>query len=58
MISKIMSGRWLFTIATAVVFVYASLSGKLTNEQIVSITMLVLTFYFARDRKNEGGTHE
>ena len=49
---KILSGRFLFTVITAIVFMWASMTGVLTNEQIVSIIMLVISFYFTK--KKEG----
>jgi hypothetical protein len=49
---KLFSGRFLFTIATAVVFMWATFNKMLTNEQIVSVITLVIGFYFNRmDRK-------
>lgn len=46
--SKLLSGRWIFTVITALVFFWASLSKTLTSEQILSIVMLVIGFYFNR----------
>lgn len=50
MICKLMSGRWIFTVSTAVVFAYCSVTGKLSNEQIISVIMLVIPFYFGKQR--------
>lgn len=48
--NKLFSGRFLFTICTALVFVVCAAKGVLNNEQIVSIIMLVVTFYFAKNK--------
>ena len=52
--SKLLSGRFLFTVVTALVFLWAATTKVLSNEQIVSIIMLVISFYFNRtDRKEK-----
>lgn len=43
---KLLSGRFLFTVAAAVVFLFSSFNKTLTNEQIVSIITIVVAFYF------------
>jgi len=48
MLTKIMSGRWLLTIACAFVFVYCSLNKMLTAETITAILMFVFQGYFQR----------
>lgn len=54
--NKLFSGRFIFTIVTAFVFAWAAFVGLLTNEQLVSIIMLVIGFYFNRtDRKEKQG---
>ena len=51
---KLFSGRFIFTVVTAIVFFWASFVRILTNEQIVSIIMLIIGFYFNRtDRKEQ-----
>jgi hypothetical protein len=50
LLDKLGSGRFLFTICTALVFLYATVKGILNNEQIVSIIMLVISFYFSMNR--------
>jgi hypothetical protein len=44
--ARLSSGKFLFTLATAGVFVYASVSRVLTSEQTMAIIMLVVGFYF------------
>lgn len=51
--SKLFSGRFIFTVITAVVFLWASLNGLLASEQIISIIMLVIGFYFNRNDRKE-----
>lgn len=56
---KLISGRFWFTVVTAIVFLGSSMSGLLNSEQILSVIMLVIGFYFNRtDRqpKNTEGT--
>ena len=45
---KLMSGRWLLTIACAFVFVYCSLTKTLTAETITAVLMFVFQGYFNR----------
>jgi len=51
--NKLLSGRFLFTVVTALVFWWASVTKVLSNEQIVSIIMLVIGFYFNRIDRNK-----
>lgn len=44
--AKFTSGKFLFTVATAGVFVYAVVAKMLTPDQIMAIIMLVVGFYF------------
>ena len=50
--NKLLSGRFIFTVITALVFLWASLNKALTNEQMVTIIMLVIGFYFGRTDRN------
>lgn len=55
-IEKFTSGRFIFTVITALVFAYAVYKGIIDGEKITSIVMLVLTFYFAKGQiSKEGG---
>lgn len=51
--NKLTSGRFVFTLITAIVFLYSVVFGILNNEQVVSIIMLVVAFYF---NKKKGDT--
>ena len=44
--NKLMSGKFIFTVVTALVFAYATVKGLLTNEQIQGVIMLVVGAYF------------
>lgn len=59
MLHKFLSGRWLFTLASAVVFVLLSLAGKLPSEAVIAIIMYVVQSYFNRsDRQTQGVSDE
>ena len=47
-IAKLVSGRFIATIAVSITFVICSLMEILTPEQIQAVTMLVLSFYFSK----------
>ena len=58
-IEKILSGRFLFTVAVACVFVALSIKGTLPPDKIMEVTLVVLYAYFTRgDRKQEGGENK
>jgi len=50
--SKLMSGRWLLTVVAAIVFLYTAIMGILSPIETKEILMLVIVFYFTRERKN------
>ena len=52
--AKFTSGKFLFTLATAGVFVYAVVSKLLTAEQVMAIIMLVVGFYFNKEEVKNG----
>lgn len=53
-ISKLLSGRFIFTIITALVFAYCSITKILPIDKIHEIILVVVYAYFSRqDRKNE-----
>lgn len=54
-LSNLSSGRFWFTIITAAVFGYCAVTRILNGEQIVSIVMLVVTFYFSMNRGTTNG---
>ena len=43
---KLLSGRWLLTMAGAIVFIYSSLTHVLSSEAIIGILMYVFQSYF------------
>lgn len=47
---KLLSGRFLATVTILIVYFYAAIFGLLTVDQIKEITLLVLAFYFMKDR--------
>lgn len=53
--SKLLSGRFLFTMAAAGVFVYASVVGRLTPETITAIIMFVVQAYFNKNYRQTQG---
>jgi hypothetical protein len=53
-LDKIASGQFWFTIVTAVVFAYAVSTKLLNGEQVYGIIMLVISFYFNRNKTNQG----
>ena len=51
---KLLSGRFLFTVCAAFVFVVLSLKGTLTVDKVTEILLIVIYAYFNRgDRKPE-----
>ena len=56
---KLLSGRYILTIASACVFVYCSVMGILKPEVIATIISMVFTLYFTRsDREKANGKTE
>lgn len=51
MMDKLLSGRWLMTIAAAFVFVYCSVCRLLTAETITAILMFVMQSYFNKQKE-------
>ena len=52
---KIFSGQFVFTLATAAVFVYGVYSKIINGEQAAAIIMLVVGFYF--NKPKDGGSN-
>ena len=52
--TKIFSGKFIFTIVTALVFAYAVYSKILNSEQVYGIIMLVVAAYFGRREEANG----
>ena len=51
---KLFSGRWIFTVAIAIVFVRLSWVGTLPPDEVVKIILVGVTFYFTK-QMNGGG---
>lgn len=53
-IIKLIDLKTIITIAMVSVFLYICISSKIqiTNEQFVPLIVMVLTFYFAKPKKN------
>jgi hypothetical protein len=54
MLNKFLSGRWLLTLASAIVFVLLSLAGKLPSEAVIAVIMYVVQSYFNRNDRKAG----
>jgi hypothetical protein len=51
---KCLSGRFILTVASALVFVYCSSKGILKADTVATIISMVFTLYFSRsDRNNQ-----
>lgn len=46
---KLSSGRWLVTVAAAIVFVYTAIKGILPPDDVKMILGIVITFYFTKN---------
>jgi hypothetical protein len=53
MINKILSGRFLFTIVTALVFAVLSINKTLPPDKVMEVILVVVMAYFSRNRTNE-----
>lgn len=53
---KWLSGRWIFTVVTAIVYAWASITKALPTDKISEIIMLVIIFYFSRTDRNQPKT--
>ena len=52
---KIFSGKFVFTVITALVFAYAVYSKILNGEQVYGVIMLVVAFYFNKNNEQQNG---
>ncbi len=60
-VGKLLSGRFLFTIITASVFAYMSISGKLPSDKVMEVVLVVLYAYFNKPQVvtgKENGVNE
>lgn len=60
MLDKLTSGRFIFTVISALVFAQMAISEKISGDQAMSIIILIIGFYFNRaDRQPiQGGKDE
>ena len=49
-LNKLLSGKYFFTVTTAIVFMYSAHTKILNGEQIYGIIMLVVAAYFGRNK--------
>lgn len=53
---KLLSGRFLFTVVTAIVFAIISIKGVLPVDKVQEVILIVVYAYFSRqDRQQQGG---
>lgn len=50
---KILSGRWILTVASAVVFIYAVVKGILDAAATATILMFIFREYFSQGGKKD-----
>jgi hypothetical protein len=52
---KLLSGKFLFTVITALVFAYCAITGKLPQDKITEVILLVVYAYFNKPTNINGG---
>lgn len=53
---KLLSGRFILTIVTAIIFLYTAIRNIMPQDKVVEIVIMVFILYFTRnDRKPNGG---
>ena len=58
MINKILSGRFILTVTSALVFAILSIDGKIDPKDVMAVVIMVFTLYFSRnDRNDKGGSN-
>ena len=55
MLSKLLSGRFLFTIIAGIVFAVLAISGKLPVDKVQEIILIVVYAYFSKPRDPKEG---
>jgi hypothetical protein len=55
MLGKLLSGRYILTMAVAFVFVYAALTKQLSPAETIAVIMFVIQAYFNKDRSTPTG---
>jgi hypothetical protein len=53
-IEKLTSGKFLFTIGSLLVFMILSIQGKLPNDKVMEVVLIVIWAYFNK-KPNSGG---
>ena len=53
-ISDFVSGKWLLTVVTAIVFAYATYSKMLDSQAVSAIVAMVFIAYFQKDNNKNG----
>lgn len=48
--NKFTSGRWIFTVIAALAFLYCVISKSFNAEQTKEIVMIIIVFYFQKNR--------
>jgi len=56
--AKIFSGRFLFTVAAAFVFVYGAMTKLISAELVGSVISTVVALYFSRTDRNQQNGEE
>lgn len=51
-LNKILSGRFILTVITGIVFAFASWKGWIPKDTIATIIVMVFTLYFSRTDRN------
>ncbi len=53
-VSKVTSGRWLWTMAACAAFIIMVLRHDLSNQEALSVISLIVTFYFVQRQMKDG----
>lgn len=52
--TKWASGRFLWTVAGVVVFIWGAVSGAFDSDDLLKVIMLIVGFYFGQSTKTNG----
>jgi len=56
MLNKLLSGRFIFTIVTSIVFAFLAITSKLSADKVMEVILIVIYAYFNRgDRVQQNG---
>lgn len=50
LLNKIFSGRWICTLVIVATYSYLAIESKIPIDKVSEITMLILVFYFTKER--------